>query len=72
MLIETVNSDSKIGDLFVTDIYFNLEKANTKLECTIKYICLFSEELKMLDSTEKSVFQLSETIRMGNKEPLLL
>ena len=71
MLIETVNSDSKIGDLFVTDIYFNLEKANTKLECTIKHICLFSEELKMLDSTEKSVFQLSETIRMGNKEPLL-
>ena len=66
MRLETVNFDAPIGHLFVADIDFNFEKATAKTLVYNVYTKMF-EKQKMLDPTEKSVFQLSETLRMAYK-----
>ena len=60
MLIETVDLDAKVGYLFLVYTNFNLEKANAK---TLMYNEIYTsifEKQKILDPTEKAVFQPSE------------
>ena len=67
MFLRTVDLDAPIGHLFVVDIDFNFEKATAKTFMYNKIYAPIFEGQEILDPIEKSVFQLSETLRMGNK-----
>ena len=65
MLFETVSLQGKITNLFVVDISFDAQQAGSrKLVYNVLHTPIF-EKQKILDSFEKSVFQLSENVRMG-------
>ena len=60
-MLETVDLDGKIGHLFANNISLNYAHTDSK---TLKYneICCPIFE-KTIDASERSVFQLSETLR---------
>ena len=60
MSLETVSLEDKTGHLIVVDIGLEARK----LIYDELYTPIFKKQ-KILDSSEKSVFQLSENIRMG-------
>ena len=65
MFFKTVSLQDKISNLFVVDISFDAEKAESrKLMYNVLHRPIF-EKPKILYSFEKSVFQLSENVRIG-------
>lgn len=70
MLAEKVDLDDLTGHLFVFDIDFNFEKAAAKTLMYNEIYTLLFKKQKMIDPTEKSVFQLSETLQMADKNIL--
>ena len=70
MLAEKVDLDALIGHLFVFDIDFNFEKAAAKTLMYNEIYTLISKKQKMIDPTEKSIFQLSETLQMADENIL--
>ena len=68
ILIEKVSIDDKIGHLFVADIFFDENKASKiKLMYSEIYTPLFKKK-KVLDLSQRSVFQLLEANRKNKDE----
>ena len=65
MLFKTVSLQDKISNLFVVDISFDAKKADSrKFIHNVLHTPIF-EKQKILDSFEKSVFQFSRNVRIG-------
>ena len=65
LLLETVDLEDKIGDLFFVDIEFYFKDAFPKQICIMKYIHQLLK--KKIGASEKSVFQLTEQYSKTDK-----
>ena len=60
LLLKTVDLDDPIGHLFVVDIFYDHKNAIQKQKIYNKIYPPIIEKQKMLDSNERSVYQLIE------------
>ena len=71
MLLETANLEDKTGHL-VVNICFDVEKADSKTIMYNKLDPSIFEKQNFSYPSEKYVFQLSETMRLGEKSSEIL
>ena len=71
ILLEKIEFEDKIGHLFVVDVMFDLKNATKRQLVYKKIFPRIIEEKKIIDSCERSVFQLLEQYEEGdNGNPL--
>ena len=58
LLLETVNLDDKVGDLFVVDIEFDGKRATEQEYMYHEIVPLIIDKRKILEANERSVYQL--------------
>ena len=58
LLLETVDLDDKVGDLFVVDIEFDGKRATEQEYMYNEIVPLIIDKRKILEANERSVYQL--------------
>ena len=71
IMFKTVDLDDKIVHSFITDTNFDAARADAKTLMHSKLYTPIFEKDKVLDSSERSVLQLSETMRTGRNDEVL-
>ena len=69
-LLENVSFEYEIGHLFVADIEFDLKNATEREFAYNEIYPAVIEKKKIIDPCERSVFQLLEQYKEGEKGPL--
>ena len=67
LLLESVDLDNKLGQLLFLDIRFNKEEVTPREFMCNEIYCLIFDKGKTIDATERSVFQLSESLQENDE-----
>ena len=70
LLLESVSLEDKIGHLYIVDIKFDYEKATEKQIVYNEIYPPIIEKQKTIDPCEKSIYQLLDNYREGERGPL--
>ena len=65
--LEQILDEDKIGHLFIVDVKFDEKNANEKTMMFNEIYTLKFEKEKVMNPTERSVFQLLDVIRLNDK-----
>ena len=68
-LLEKVSLEDEIGHFFVVNIKFNEKKATPKQLYYNEMFCPIFEKQTIIDTIERSNFQLLETLKENNSKP---
>ena len=66
-MIENLSPDDKIGHLFIVNTKFDIENANERSLLFNEIYAPIFEKDKCLDPSERSIFQLMDTMRKTDK-----